>query len=384
MKKGELITLKTVIGLVLGLMVVGIIAFASGSILSLFPGVDDQDEFEAFVEELQLLKDNTEKEITFFITNKNFLISFNKGEKKTDDIKRPEDPFRCGSADASTCVCKCPKDYTDKNTICGNHLSRCYQLNGINSITGITSKEDGESKVNHRSVYIEGRNSLILFIQRRGNDIIVSTPKKPYDSITPDDSTPPTLKKPSDQVTSDQVAALEAEIRKLPGSTEFPFSVYRDLMDSEGVEFFAYDDSERVRTVGVGFNMEVQKRNINKVINDNDFNEVYNQKRLLTPTETANMFHIIINDFVKQIHRYADIDYTKQPSSVQEAIINIVYNRGIGAFNSDMDPNFVNFRKAIKEHDYTKAITYFKKTAYYDRTTRNRRNSIISDLTRAS
>ena len=103
----------------------------------------------------------------------------------------------------------------------------------------------------------------------------------------------------------------------------------------EGISLIAYDCSRGFRTVGIGFNMDSvgAKKVWEKLSIEEDFQEVYNKKTMLSMESVDKLFSHIWNWSEKQVKKRCldpeiNIDYNELREFHKFILLDIAYNIG--------------------------------------------------------
>jgi GH24 family phage-related lysozyme (muramidase) len=126
----------------------------------------------------------------------------------------------------------------------------------------------------------------------------------------------------------------------------------------EGVHTKVYPDTRKIKTVGVGFNM--QQKNARKTFeqyvpkSEVSFDDVFSGRKSLTKKQALNLFKGTMDDKVKTTKRLFP-SYDKYPKAVKTALVNGVFR---GEFKSTQQTvkhiNSVQWDKVPKEYLHRK------------------------------
>jgi len=117
----------------------------------------------------------------------------------------------------------------------------------------------------------------------------------------------------------------------------------------EGVEYVAYDDSEGIRTIGIGFNLQKEgaQRRIGAL--GLDYDAVFSGACTLTDQHCSALFSVDLDDAIEQASGIVS-NFSLQPDDVQSVIVDMVYNLGAAGFQK-----FTKAIAAFEDKDYCTA-----------------------------
>lgn len=172
-KKGSIIVLTIIIGLVLGLIVVGFLGKFNPIVFSLFPGGEDSKEaFQELTAKIISLRSGEGAQYNLRVAEGDVIIGFSKSQtenvesnKFTPTVIGPiERPITICPLDV-TCICLCDSKVNAPNT-CKTLDTQCSKLEGIERIAGIIVDDDGkEVRKSQDELFIKGKANILLSLQ---------------------------------------------------------------------------------------------------------------------------------------------------------------------------------------------------------------------------
>jgi lysozyme len=130
---------------------------------------------------------------------------------------------------------------------------------------------------------------------------------------------------------------------------KFSEDLYKQIAQHEGVRQYAYLDSEKKPTIGIGFNLS-QPHN-QRIIRKMGYNvkDLVDKKVRLTEPEIKRLYNESIIQAFNDARKWLP-NFDEQPSDVKKAIIDMSFNLGLTNLRT-----FENTKAALMEKNYNVA-----------------------------
>jgi len=102
--------------------------------------------------------------------------------------------------------------------------------------------------------------------------------------------------------------------------------ITKDIVKHEGNEDYSYTDTVGKRSVGIGFNIDDNKKFAKKILGDR-FDAVYNGKEPINIVDKQTFFDYSLRNALAVSKKYLP-DFDDQPDEVKEVVLNMAFNLG--------------------------------------------------------
>lgn len=127
----------------------------------------------------------------------------------------------------------------------------------------------------------------------------------------------------------------------------------------EGLRHSVYDDSRFIPTIGIGFNLNNPNARGRLKSLGVDYDDIIAGDATLTKEQIHYLFKQDVNTALNNARKFLP-SFDKQPDKIKIVLIDMSFNLGLTKLNQ-----FVNFRKALTDRDYLKAVDDMVDSRWY-------------------
>ncbi|MBX4196025.1 glycoside hydrolase family protein [Candidatus Pacearchaeota archaeon] len=190
---------------------------------------------------------------------------------------------------------------------------------------------------------------------------------KPEDTYDPN-WVPPTLgiQEPAEEIPTTQMSKLEEKVQSLSKPLIRQESYRNELRTrlkvEEGYKPVRYFDTEKIPTIGIGFNLK--RKDAPHLIQSvgANYNEILQGKEALSQDQIYTLFEHDLREAEKHARHYIH-DYDSKPDAVKVVVADMMFNLGPRRFEG-----FQKFITAINKGDYQTAAQEMKDSKWYHQT----------------